>query len=187
MNDMEQMLIHRCKRGDLTAFEILISNYEKKTYNIAFGLVGKEEDAKDIAQDTFIKAFKSIATFKEKSSFSTWLYRITINTSKDYLRKRKNTIAFEDINAQGEIKDEGLQPQEQLEHMEERKLILSALKELKEEYSNVIILKDLNGFSYQEIADILDINLGTVKSRISRGRFQLRDILSQSSQKFTNN
>lgn len=187
MNDMEQMLIHRCKRGDITAFEILISDYEKKTYNIAFGLVGNEEDAKDIAQDTFIKAFKSIDSFKEKSSFYTWLYRITINTSKDFLRKRKKTIAIEDINAQGEIKDEGLQPQEQFEQMEERKKILNALRQLKEEYSNVVILKDLNGFSYQEIADILDINLGTVKSRISRGRYQLRDILSQTSQNFMNN
>lgn len=187
MNDMEKMLIHRCKKGDLAAFEILIFHYQKKTYNIALGLVGNVEDAKDIAQDTFIKAFKSMDTFKEKSLFSTWLYRITINTSKDFLRKRKNSMAVEDINEIGDIKDKGLEPLEQLEQIEERKRVMKSLRQLNEEYKDVIILRDLHGFSYQEIADILVINLGTVKSRISRGRYQLRDILSRSDQKGTYN
>lgn len=185
MNDMEKMLIHRCKKGDLAAFEILIFRYQKKTYNIALGMVGNIEDAKDVAQDSLIKAFQNIKTFKGKSKFSTWLYRITINTSKDFLRKKRNRMAVENIDAVEEIQDKALEPSEQLEQTQERKRIMQAIGQLNEEYRDIIVLRDLQGFSYQEIADLLLINLGTVKSRISRGRYQLRNILTQSDEKET--
>lgn len=179
MNDMEQMLIQRYKKGDINAFEILISGYDKKIYNIAFGLVGNEEDAKDIAQDALIKAFINIKYFRGESSFSTWIYRIVMNTGKDFLRRRRQELSFEESHSKKEMKDENPGPLETLENRESSDEIHQILLHLKEEYRSVIILKDLHGFSYQEIADILDIQLGTVKSRISRGRYILRSIFKQ--------
>lgn len=173
---MEKMLIHRCKKGDLTAYEILISNYEKKVFNIVYGLIGNEEDAKDIAQETFIKAYRKIKSFKEESSFSTWIYRITVNTSKDFLKKDKDTLSIHEL--ENEIGSRAIDnPQEQYERFEEGQQIRELLENLKEDYRNVIVLRDIQGFSYEEIAKILDINLGTVKSRISRGRGQLKALL----------
>ncbi len=180
MKDLEKMLIRRSKKGDRDAFEVLALNYMNKTYNIALGLVGNEEDAKDVVQETFIKVFRGIHKFKEKSKFSTWLYSITINTGKDLLRNKKHTLPIERIySGEKEQADQSLQVQEQIEQMEEREIIFNALKQLKDDFKNVIILKDLNGFSYQEIGEVLNINIGTVKSRISRGRQQLRTILQE--------
>ena len=154
MNDLEKMLIRRSKKGDRDAFEVLVLNYMNKIYNIAFGLVGNNEDAKDVVQETFIKVFKNIHTFKGKSQFSTWLYRITVNTSKDLLRNKKYTLPIEELYGEDELGNGNILPQEQIEQLEEREAIFNALKELKEDFSNVIILKDLNGFSYQEIGEM---------------------------------
>ena len=176
MNDMEKMLIHRCKKGDLTAYEILISNHEKKVFNIVYSLVGNVEDAKDIAQDTFIKAYRKIVSFREESSFSTWIYRIAVNASKDFLKKDRNTLSLNELKSEPRSKNIH-DPQEQYERFEEGQQIIELLENLKEEYKNVIVLRDIQGFSYEEIAKILNINLGTVKSRINRGRGQLRDLL----------
>lgn len=181
MNEMEQMLIHRCKNGDLNAFEILITEYDKKIYNIAYGLVGNPEDAKDIAQDALIKAFINIKKFREESTFSTWIYRIVINTGKDFLRRGRVNLShsLEDSDYKIELKDESPGPLETLENREKKDEIRHALMQLKEEYRSVILLKDIQGLSYQEIAEILEIQLGTVKSRISRGRYLLRKIFMQ--------
>lgn len=179
MNEMEQMLILRCKNGDINAFEILVSEYDKKIYNIAYGLVGNAEDAKDITQDAFLKAFKNIKNFRGDSSFSTWIHRIAINAGKDFIRKSKKSLSLEEIKSDRDIKDESAGPQDYIERKEKSLEINEALIQLKEEHRNVILLKDVQGFSYQEIADILEINIGTVKSRISRGRYLLRDLLKK--------
>lgn len=179
---MEQMLIKRCKKGDLTAFEILISDHQMKVYNLAYRLIGNSEDAKDISQEAFIKVFRNIQSFREESSFSTWLYRVVINSSQDFLRKKRNTFSLEEIKGERDkgFKDESsLNPAEEMERADKRQTILLSLYKLSEEHRIIIVLRDIQGFSYEEIAEILHINLGTVKSRINRARYHLKNLLEK--------
>lgn len=183
--DVEKLLIKRIKKGDIVAFEELISNYEKKAYNIAFRMMNNEEDAKDAVQEAFIKVFKSIKSFREESSFSTWLYRIVTNVCLDEIRKRKKyaSVSLElDIETDKgttriEIGKDEETPEDLYEKLEKKELILNTINTLKEEYKTVVILRDIQGFSYEEIATILSCSLGTIKSRINRARNVLKDRL----------
>jgi RNA polymerase sigma-70 factor (ECF subfamily) len=185
MDDIEKLLVARTKKGDVAAFEELINGYEKKAYNIAYRMMSNEEDAKDMAQEAFIKIYKSIKGFREESSFSTWLYRIVTNTCLDELRKRKRseTVPLE-INFQNdkgtahiEIGADKETPEDICERIEKRQLIHNAIDSLNEDYKTVIILRDIQGFGYAEIASILNCSLGTVKSRINRARNMLKEKL----------
>lgn len=183
MTDLkERDLIRRAKQGDMLAFEELILKHEKIVYNLAFRMMNHSEDAKDISQEVFLKAYRSLSNFDERSAFSTWLYRITHNTCIDEMRKRKGKQSYsleeelenEEGSMQRQIADEGDTPEESLLREEQKSEILQALDMLSEEHKAAIILRDVKGLSYEEIAEILNLSLGTVKSRISRARNHLK-------------
>ena len=181
---MESMLIEKSVQGDVASFEKLIIKYNRYVYNIAFRMMGNEEDAKDMSQETLIKAFKAIGQFKMEANFSTWLYRIAINVCKDELRKRKETVLSYDAtlnNDEGSLKDiiqdEQANPILIYEKLELKEAIEDALNKLSEDSKTVVVLKDLMGYSYEEIGDILQIPIGTVRSRLNRSRSALKSIL----------
>lgn len=186
MNEKEITLIKRSQMGDIDAFEALISDNTRFVYNIALKMLKNKEDAEDISQEALIKVYKNIDSFNMESSFRTWMYRIVVNTCLDHMRKNKVTvlsidkpIITEHNEFQVEIEDNSFSPEELFERKENQKLIIHALNQLDDSFKAAIILRDINDFSYEEIADILTCNLGTVKSRISRGRQKLREIIEK--------
>ena len=188
VSDLEKLLVKKSQSGDVEAFELLISSYDKRAYNIAYRVMGNEEDAKDMAQEALLRVFKSVKDFKGQSSFSTWLYRIVTNVCLDELRRRKNdkhismdsTIRTENGELHMELCSDKETPESVYERVEQRELIKNAIRELNDEYRSVIVLRDIQGFSYDEISNMLDCSLGTVKSRINRARTMLRDKLKAS-------
>lgn len=175
----EKKLIELCKNGDRNAFNELVLKYQNKVVNIAYGMLSVREDAEDAAQEVFIKVYKNISSFNENSALSTWIYRITVNTCNDILRKRMNkkTVSIysdDDENPDMVIPDTSHTPEEAAENSEIQRQIRNAIGNLKEEYRSVITLFDLEGMSYEEISAITKVPIGTVKSRLSRARGQLR-------------
>ncbi len=181
MNDIEKALIEKCKKGDVWAFEKLIFDYQKKVFNICYRYLQNHEDASEFAQEVFIKIYKGISGFKGQSSVSTWIYKITVTTCIDELRRRKNknTLSIDDVEKKIDILDPHSCPHENYEKKEFKKEIQNAISSLSEEYKSVIILRDLQGLSYEEISTILDIPLGTVKSRIKRARENIKEYLQR--------
>ncbi|SCG83122.1 RNA polymerase sigma-H factor Sigma-30 [Proteiniborus sp. DW1] len=184
MFDKEQKLIKKCANGNLKAFDELIEKYEKTAYNIALRMLKNPEDAMDVSQEAFIKVFRSIKTFNFESAFSTWLYRIVTNTCLDFLRKRNsnvysidNPIQTEEGEIERDIPDEADSPEELLEKKLTKEMVNNSINKLEENHRIVIILRDIQGFSYEEISKILDCSIGTVKSRINRARKNLKDII----------
>jgi len=176
----EAELIRLCKKGDREAFNEIVLKYQNKVVNIAFGMLSHQEDAEDAAQEVFIKVYKNISSFKEESSFSTWVYRITANTCNDILKKRMNkktvSIYGEDDDGADNLTIPDTSPPHDrvLEEKELQSEVRKAIGKLKGEYSELITLYDLEGFSYEEISGIRNIPIGTVKSRLSRARAQLK-------------
>lgn len=186
----ENDLIKKCKKGSREAFNILFSRYQTQVVNIAYSMLSDREDAYDAAQETFVRVYRNIESFKEQSSFTTWLYRITTNVCSDMLRKRQrdtNVISinqFADENKDFDIKDDSPTIEENMELSERQAAVRSAINELKEEYRAVITLCDIEGMSYDEISAVLDIPSGTVKSRINRARNSLKKILMKKRELF---
>jgi len=193
MNEQsEQALIGRCKNGDLQAFEELISKYEVKVFNITFRILGDYTEAEDVSQDILVKVFKYIKGFKEQSSFYTWLYRITVNECMDMVKKKKkdficsldSPLGIGDGEVAREIQDNGESVEQKVVRNELRKYLADAMKLLKDEHRIVIVLRDVQGFSYEEISEIIKCPPGTVKSRINRARCELKDILMKNRELF---
>lgn len=186
-NDIEKLLIKKALTGDIGSFEKLIINYEKKVYNIAYRMFGNEHDAYDASQEIFIKVYNNLNKFDYKSSFSTWLHRLAVNTCIDEYRKAKRkmkkTTSLDEPVPVGDgvlakqLEDEALTPEQRIIQKEEVNEVREAIEMLKEEHKVVIILRDIQNYSYDEIAGILDCSMGTVKSRISRARNSLKDII----------
>lgn len=180
---LDELLVERAKKGDVGAFEQLISQHQKTVYNIAYRLTGNHEDASDVAQEAFIRAYSSLPDFRGDSSFATWLYRIVNNACLDELRKRKRqrvtyidqTVAMEDGEVTRQIADPADGPEEALERVEIQRVVQESISQLEEEYRIVLVMRELQGYSYNEIADTLGINLGTVKSRLNRARNALKE------------
>lgn len=176
-------LVALAKRGDMDAFEALILQHEKIVYNIAFRMMDGGEDVKDMAQEVFLKVYRNLERFDGKSAFSTWIYRIAVNTCIDEIRKRKGKQTYsldaeledEDGNYKKQFADEGGRPEEEMLQKELRGEVLAALETLSPEHKAAVILRDIRGYSYEEIAEMMQMPLGTVKSRISRGRAQLKE------------
>ena len=185
MSNQEELLLEKSKAGDVEAFEKLIEIYQKKIFNLAYRMIGNFDDANDLAQETFIRVFRSIASFKGQSAFSTWIYRITTNVCLDELRKRKNKkemsldaeIQLEDGEMKRQIMSDDPLPDEVAERDEIRSIVSGAIDSLPEDQRLVITLRDIQGLSYDEIADVLDCPSGTVKSRINRARQALKNVL----------
>ena len=178
MNERE--LIARLQQRDEAAFEELIRQYEKKVYTLCFRMCGSSEDAEEAAQDTFLALWRGIDRFRQESSLSTWIYRLASNACIDTLRRRKkqNAVSLDDEELFVDAVDTSPQPQEAAERREAQKLLQEGLMSLPEEYRKVLILREIEGLSYTEIAESASLELGTVKSRISRGRALLRNFLS---------
>ena len=174
---MEELeLIVRCQAGDGAAFEELLSGYERLIYNLTFRYFGNHHDASDLGQEAMLRIYRKIGEFNGKSSFKTWLYRVVTNLCLDEIRKRKhNSASLDDIKEKGfEPGDPEPGPAESYEKTEQAALVQEVLALLSPEHRAILILKDIEGLDYQEIADALHCNLGTVKSRLNRARESFR-------------
>ncbi|WP_236904913.1 RNA polymerase sigma factor [Clostridium formicaceticum] len=185
LQHQEDVLIEKAKKGDVESFELLIGAYQKKAFNIAYRILGNLEDANDMTQEALVKVYRSIHNFKGNSSFSTWLYSIVNNVCIDFIRKNKKTklLYIDGQQEEGaytkELPDEMNTPECLFEKNEVKKMIHDAINQLNYEQRKIIVLRDIQGFSYQEIAEILDISVGTVKSRINRGRNHLKLLIGE--------
>lgn len=187
MDYSENNLIQRCKDGDIESFEELIRSHKQRVYNIALKMLSNTEDAMDVSQEAFIKVYRSIGKFNMESSFSTWLYKVVVNTCLDFIKKNKKLDKVYSIdefieNREVNLNQQGLKnkydtPEEALDKKIKRQTINRAINELPENFRTVIILRDIQGFSYEEIANITNCSLGTVKSRIKRGRESLKKLI----------
>ncbi len=175
----EKRMIRDMKNGDETAFESLVYSYERKIYTMAYRSCLNEQDALDITQEVFLRVYRSIGTFKEESSFSTWIYRIANNVCIDHARRasRHHTVSLyqetEDGEREIDIVDDAPTPEELQYKKEEHAEIERAIAELSLEHREIVMLRDILGLSYDEIAEVLQLNVGTVKSRIARARANL--------------
>lgn len=180
----EIKIIERVLSGDSDAFETLVLENQKNVFNLALKMTSNEQDALDISQEAFIKAYTHLGDFKGGSRFSVWLYRLTYNLCIDFLRKsrRAAVIPLKFTDADGEEIDMELPdlrylPDTELEKKELHRALNEAIDALSPERRQVIILREITGLSYAEIAQVLGINEGSVKSRLSRARCQLANIL----------
>ncbi len=178
-NDL--ILIRRFQRGDASAFEEIIFRYQDKIYNFCRHMLGNASDAEDAAQDVFLKAYQNLNKFKPEASLYTWLYRIAVNTCIDYKRKPLLESLFKSSKEGDEFvvdhPADSPSPERLYESKQIGNAIQLALGRLSEKLRTVIVLKEIEGFSYEEIAEVLDVSIGTVKSRISRAREELKELL----------
>ena len=165
--------------GDHQRYEVLISRYQNRLFKSILRQVGCVVAAEEIVQDAFVRAFLALDSFQKKSNFYTWLYRIALNASRTDFRRNKKTRPLESIgpNFDQLTIDHQVLPSELVERDEERKHVREAMQRLDESYRTILILREFEGFDYQAIADVLEIKVGTVRSRLSRARQQLRDEL----------
>lgn len=181
----EQELVARANRGDQDAFAQLVEANQNKIYSLTLRMTGSPEDGADLAQEAFLRAWRALPTFQGESSFSTWLYRLASNLCIDFLRREKRRRAAvsvtslddEESAAPTEVPDHRFTPEGELERRELRAAVGRALLKLSDEHRQVLILRELDGLSYAEIAQALALEEGTVKSRIARARLSLRNIL----------
>ena len=183
----EHELIQKAGRGDAYAFEQLMAAHENKMYAVALRMCGNREDAQDCMQEAMVRVYRALSGFKGQSSFSTWVYRITMNSCLDELRRRKNrmTSSLDAMLENGFApSDDGDTPEQSSLRSEQRRALERAIRELPEDMRAAIVLRDVQGLSYEEIAQALEANVGTIKSRISRGREKLRGVLLEQPELF---
>lgn len=180
----ELAAVKRVLAGDTNAFEPLVREYEKNVYNLALRMVKNPEDAQDMTQESFIRAYNSLSSFRGESRFSVWLYRIVSNVCLDHIRaaSRRPAVSLSTENDEGEsveleIADESKSPQELLERKMTREAVRRGLELLPPEHRQILLLREIQGFSYDEISEILSLEHGTVKSRIFRARKKLCEFL----------
>ena len=179
MASTDEELVARSMGGDLDSFNQLVLRWERPIYALAYRVIGREEDARDVAQETFLRAFRALAGFKGQAKFSSWLYRITLNLCRDWIRRERRTpvaqapegVDLLDLATAAE-------PSETVEDLVSRRelgrAVAKAMATLPEEQRTAIILKEYHGLTFQEIADLLDCPLSTVKTRLYQGLTVLR-------------
>ena len=183
MDRQEQNWIAAAQQGDQSAFEQLVRLYEKRVYALTSRMCHNPADAEEAAQEAFLAAWQGLPFFRGDSSFSTWLYRLASNACVDVLRREgrhQSAVSLDDEDTAIDLPDGSLSPHDEAERSELRQQIEDGLAALPPDYRQVLILRELHQRSYDEIADILSLDLGTVKSRINRGRKRLRKILLES-------
>ena len=183
MSADDQALISECLTGNPDAFGGLVLRYQDRLFNTVFRLVDNPEDARDVVQESFLNAYTSLSAFKGDSLFFTWLYRIAVNTAISLKRKQKSALRLiatsKDTGMVVEPQDpsEASQPGHALEQAEEERRIHRALQRLSPEHRSVLVLKDMEGMKYEEMAEVLQVPVGTIRSRLHRARLELREIL----------
>ncbi|MEG6616837.1 sigma-70 family RNA polymerase sigma factor [Peptococcaceae bacterium 1198_IL3148] len=191
MSITDKELIEKSLSGDYIAFEELIHKYENKVYTVAYRFMGNHADACDLAQEAFIKMYQALPKFRGDSSFMTWIYHITANVCRDELRRRqkKQTLSLDDdsddnVAPKFTIASDEPGPEEIIESLELSTQVQQCLNMLSEDYRLILIMREIQGLSYDEIAETMNISLGTVKSRLSRARSVFKEkitpILEQS-------
>ena len=182
----ERELIAAAQRGDRAAFGALVERHQAMVYSLAFRMTGNADDADDLTQDTFLNAWRGLASFDGRSALSTWLYRLCTNACIDFLRREKRRAGLsmtlneeenEDGERQFDLPDDRWSPERELDRAEIRDAVRRGLAALSPAHREVLILRELKGLSYAEIARELGMEEGTVKSRIARARLALREIL----------
>jgi RNA polymerase sigma-70 factor, ECF subfamily len=181
----EAELVTELQAGSETAFDWLVNHYHGPVYNLILGMLGDTADAADAAQEVFLKAFKGIQSFRQGSSLKTWLYRIAIrealNSRRWFKRHLQKNVSIDVENDEGynaiDLEDLSATPFDQLAAQEIQVAVQGALLQVPEVFRGAVILRDLEGLSYEEVAEVLDVSVGTVKSRILRGRRALKEIL----------
>ncbi len=187
VSERDRRLVERCKSGDSQAFDQLVTLYRGKVYAMILNMIHNDADAWDLSQDVFVKAWKALPKFEERSAFYTWLYRITHNVTYDWIRKRKRVVSGEFDDALIDQAEPGALttpkssdlPDAAMERSELRGKIARAIETLSDDHREVILLKEIDGLSYQEIADVVDCSVGTVMSRLFYARKKLQAALEE--------
>lgn len=182
MNNDDRRLISDSLNGQPSAFGELVLRYQDRLFNAVVRVVDNSDDALDVVQDAFVSAYQSLASFKGDAEFYTWLYRIAFNTAVSLRRRRRLLVSLE-TGRDGEAVIDPTDPNEDtrpgvaLERSEEEAALQAGLNRLSPEHRTVLVLKDIEGLKYEQIAEILDVPIGTIRSRIHRARLELRDLL----------
>ena len=185
----DRALVTRCQSGDRSAFDELVLRYQDRIFRLAMHMLHDREDAYDVAQECFVKAYRGLATFRGEAAFSTWLYRIAIHASTCHLRRTANRMRRRHVSLGGPDSDApnagAMQPavntpgpEEMADRVEQRSLVRQAIRTLESEHRVVVLLRDIEGMTYDEIGGLLQCPVGTVKSRLHRAREQLRQTLA---------
>ncbi len=185
--DHEKELLRRAAQGDASAFSELLGAHEQKMYAVCYRMCSNEYDAQDCLQEAMLRAYKALPRFKGESAFATWLYRIAMNTCLDALRRKKSqaSTSLDSLLSEGwSPQSNSESPDEHVIRSERNRVLHAAIAELPEEMRAAIVLRDVHEMSYDEIAEILNVNIGTVKSRISRGREKLREKIMTNAELF---
>jgi len=190
INIDDSVLVRRCKQGDSLAMEHLIIKYQNRIYNVILKMCANRDDAAELSQETFVKAIENINKFEEKSSFYTWIFRIAVNLTINHCKRsvklglRSIDTLQNDLEVQKRplLKDylrdrRTISPEQIAQNKEIYELLIKALISLDDEQRAVVVLRDIEGMDYAQIANVLEVNLGTVKSRLYRARNNLREIL----------
>ncbi|MCO7125301.1 RNA polymerase sigma factor SigW [Sporolactobacillus shoreicorticis] len=181
MDQSEKRLIKKIRKGDQQAFAELVERYKNSVFAICLRMVGNAQEAEDLSQEAFIRAYNRIDQYDHDRKFSTWLFRIATNLSIDFLRRRKNNVSLdavvpgtEGLSLNTMLPDEGEQPEDQMVRKETEEMVQEQIKRLPDKYRSAIVLKYIEDLSLKEISEIMEIPVGTVKTRIHRGREMLR-------------
>jgi RNA polymerase sigma-70 factor (ECF subfamily) len=190
MTSSDQQLVRRALKGDERAFEELVRRYQRPILNFIARMVGNYDLALDLSQDVFVKAFVALRSYNENFKFGSWLFKIASNTVIDHLRKGgpalsslDKPVSTEDDEVQLEFASTGLVPEEELEQTETREILVQLIKQLPEAYREMIVMRHVNELSYEEMADIAALPLGTVKNRTFRAREMLRRMIEKLEEK----
>lgn len=190
----ERKLIERAGRGDVAAFDVLVRRYERSVYNTAYRLSGSYDDASDIAQEAFVRAWNNLKSFRGDSAFSTWLYRIATNVFLDDRKKKRarrehqsldEALDLDESSVSRQFEDPSPGPAELAEADERQRIMEAAIATLPDAQRVMVVLYHTQGLAYEEIAEITQMPMGTVKSRLNRARLALRDRLGKAAELFT--
>jgi RNA polymerase sigma-70 factor (ECF subfamily) len=184
VSDDDHRLITQTREGDTAAFGELVLRYQDRLFNTVVRLVDNVEDSRDVVQETFLHAYQSLNSFKGDSLFFTWLYRIAVNTAISMKRKQRHVLRIQPAGQEKNTIDpldrsEENRPGRAIEMAEEERKVHEALGKLSAEHRAVLVMKDMEGMKYEEMAEILDVPVGTIRSRLHRARLEMRDILIQ--------
>ena len=183
----EQVLVMRAQWGEQDAFRVLVERYQNLVYTLALRMTDNADDASDVAQEAFLKAWKGLPRFRMDAKFSSWLYRLTVNAATDLLRRRQKRQ--EELSLEGEELaidpvDPAPSPHQQVEQKLRREILFRCVSQLSENHRRILLLREVNGLDYEEIGRVLELTPGTVKSRLARARKELREKLLESGNYF---